>query len=59
VPLTKTKKTPVMIKTQNEVFENESVLRKTNNERDDNDDDDNDDDNGDDENEQHEEYNKT
>ena len=53
MPLTKTKKTPVMIKTQNEVFENESVLRKTNNERDDNDDDDNDDD------EQHEEYNKT
>ena len=52
MPLTKTKKTPV-IKTQNEVFENESVLRKTNNERDDNDDDDNDDD------EQHEEYNKT
>ena len=50
-----------MIKTQNEAvfFENESVLRKTNNERDDNDDDDNDDDNGDDENEQHEEYNKT
>ena len=54
MPLTKTKKTPVMIKTQNEVFENESVLRKTNNERDDNDDD-----NDDDENEQHEEYNKT
>ena len=44
MPLTKTKKTPV-IKTniENEVFENESVLRNKNNERDDNDDDNDDD----------------